>query len=551
MSNSLQTSTPVWQNWSGNIVYTPPDGTVFTPANATELQAILGQAVATGVVVRVSGQRHSQPPLVTTDNRGTAISPATVYLIDMSCYADLGPNQTDRLVLGPGPNQVTVNPGVREDDLDAFLTNHNLMLPTVTAGGFFSVGGMTAVDVHGATLESPIFAETASAFTIMDAGGQKQTIDGQSPPVGGLSPLQFARVSLGALGIVTAITLNVLPRPWATTLQGDQTRFLLENQAAFVAKFKELLTGPGAHTRVESFYTPYAAAPNVPFVHLPNFLVLWWDVVKNPQPQTPNSEPNPKTACTLAGEGQYGAPLIGGIASYAVEYVRKSQYFYDAYDPFHIPPVPPSGYTAIALDEIEKQVALANKSNSDLWLSAAASVIFMSYYIELPNLDDAGLAKAWQGLAAAGDYVIKAGNFHLSAPLEFRFVKGGNSAMSGAFSANPNAYFVNLDLIGWVEKDQPASQYPRELLKFFAHVERAWVALGGLPHNGKMYGFYDPADGSSDSYTPPFNKNFLKFITRQRSQTRQSPVDAFKKYRASQDPAGRFYNQYLRDLLEV
>lgn len=550
MSNPNSTSEPVWQNWSGNIVYTPPDGSVFTPANVAELQGILAQAAKAGVWVRVSGQRHSQPPLVTRDNRNAANLPATVYLVDMSCYADLGPSQMDRMVLGPGVNQVTVNPGVREDDLDAFLMNHNLMLSTVTAGGFFSLGGMTAVDVHGGTVEAPIFAETATAFTIMDADGKMSTIDRQSPPVGGLLPLQFARVSLGALGIVTSITLEVLPRPWATTLQGNQKRYLLADQKAFVAKFKELLTAPGGHTRVESFYTPYAAASNVPFVHLPNFLVLWWDTVQHPHPETPNGAQDPKTACTFAHEGKYGAPVLDGIASYAVKYVRESQYFSDAYDPFHIPPVPPSGYTAIALDEIEKQVAQANKNNSDLWLSTAASVIFMSYYIELPNLDDVGLGRSWQGLAAAGDYVIKAGNFDISAPLEFRFVKGGNSAMSGAFSTNPDAYFVNLDLIGWVEKDQPASQYPAELLKFFAHVERMWVAMGGLPHNGKMYGFYDPNDGSLDYFTPPFNKNFLKFITRRRRQLRQAPVDAFRKYRASRDPAGRFYNQYLRDVLE-
>jgi hypothetical protein len=52
----------------------------------------------------------------------------------MSCYSDLGP---DLIVLGPEPNQVTVNPGAREVKLDAFLTQHNLMFDTVTVGGFF------------------------------------------------------------------------------------------------------------------------------------------------------------------------------------------------------------------------------------------------------------------------------------------------------------------------------------------------------------------------------------------------------------------------------
>ena len=39
----------------------------------------------------------------------------------------------------------------------------------------FSLGGMTAVDVHGATVKAPIFAETASAFTILGADGELTT----------------------------------------------------------------------------------------------------------------------------------------------------------------------------------------------------------------------------------------------------------------------------------------------------------------------------------------------------------------------------------------
>ena len=39
-------------------------------------------------------------------------------------------------------------------------------------GGFFSIGGMTSVDVHGATIGAPIFAGTVSAFTILRADGR-------------------------------------------------------------------------------------------------------------------------------------------------------------------------------------------------------------------------------------------------------------------------------------------------------------------------------------------------------------------------------------------
>jgi FAD/FMN-containing dehydrogenase len=534
---------PTWGNWSGNIVHEPPTNGAnyyFRPTNLVELKSVLADAVTKGVTVRVSGQRHSQPPLVTNDNRGAVPPLPTSYLVDMSCYSDLEPGSGDLMVLGPGPNQITVNPGAREDYLSAFLTQHNLMLDTVTAGGFFSIGGMTAVDVHGGTVDAPVFAETVSAFTILGADGNETIINKESKSGDGHSLLQFARVSLGALGIVTRMTLDVLPRPWANTLQGGRERYRLLAKSDFVAKFKELLTGPAKHARVESFFTPYAAQ----FPPFGNFLVLWWDVVANPNPPISNSAVEPKSACELSRENQLGAPLIG-IGKFGEEVVRAAQ----TTNPYWSPFAGPAVITAIALDEIESQVKTANQEFSDLWLAKSSRVIFMSYFIELPRLDDEGLEKAWEGLDVVNTYVTQWGNFHIAAPVEFRFVKGGDSAMSGTFSKNSDAYFVNLDLIGFV-KPTKSSEYPAELLKSFAHVERKWVSLGGLPHNGKMFGFYDPTDQAVDSYTPPFNQKFLSFITKQRIETRQAPVDAFQKYRKSCDPNGLFYTQYLRDLLE-
>jgi FAD/FMN-containing dehydrogenase len=552
---TMAVSAPQWSNWSKNLVHEPPANGAnyyFRPTNLTELKSVLTDATVKGVTVRASGQRHSQAPLVTDDNRGGVPPQPTTYLVDLSCYADLGPGSKDFMVLGPGQNQVTVNPGVREDDLDAFLTKHNLMLETVTAGGFFSIGGMTAVDVHGGTVEAPIFAETASAFTILGADGNEILINEQSKDGDGNSLLAFARVSLGALGVVTRITFNVLPRPYANTLQGGTEWYRLANDfkletdpAQFVTKFKELLTGRARHSRLECFFTPYAA----PFLGQSNFLTLWWDVVENPQPEIPNAEtpkpaPSPKTACELSHENQFGAPLIG-IGRFGEELILASQ----TTDPYWSPIAGPAVIAKLALNEIDTQVQTANQAYSDLWLAKSSRAVFMSYFIELPGLDDEGLKKVWEGLDVVNAYVIQERNFHIAAPMEFRFVKGGDSAMSGTFSKNRDAYFVNLDLIGWTEPTK-SSAYPAKLLKFFAHVERKWVSLGGLPHNGKMFGFYDPTNLAPDSYTPPFNKNFLSFITRQRIERRKAPVDAFKRYRKACDPNGLFYTPYLRDLLE-
>ena len=542
---TINASSPQWSNWTGNIVHEPPTNGAdyyFRPINLAKLKSVLADAVAKGVTVRASGQRHAQPPLVTNDNRGAVPPQPTTYLVDMSCYSDLGP---DLMELGPGPNQVTVNPGAKEDDLDAFLTKNNLMLETVTAGGFFSVGGMTAVDVHGGTVDAPIFAETASAFTILGADGNETIINEQSKDGDGNSLLAFARVSLGTLGIVTRITLNVLPRPCANTLQGGgdwylKTPFLpvgeKQQKANFIATFKDLLA---KHTRMECFFTPYAAA----WAGTSSAFVLWWDVVANPNPCIPNSAVKPKqTACELSNENQFGAPLIGGIGKYAPILIRAAQ----AAGSSLLGGA--SVITKIALDEIESQGKAANQTYSDLWLVKSSPVIFMSYFIEIPDLQDAGLGITWDGLNVVNTYVTQDGNFHTCAPMEFRFVQGGNTAMAGTFSTTPNACFVNLDLIAWIDVEA-SSPYPDNLLKFFALVERKWVSLGGLPHNGKIFGFYDPTDPAPDSYTQPFNKNFLSFITKQRIDTHKAPVDAFNKHRKTCDPNGLFYTQYLRDLL--
>lgn len=473
---SISAASPTWKNWSENVVH---DGNnyYFKPTTKAELQSVLAQAREKGATVRVSGQRHSQPPLVATDNRGVTPPPeANAYLVDMSCYVDLG---TTGMELGPGPNQVQVNPGIREDNLDAFLSANKLMLKTVIAGGFFSIGGMTAVDVNGATVAQPIFSETVSSFTIMGPDGNETVIDAEPE-------LNFARVSLGALGIVTRMTIDVAPRPQPTTIQGGIDSYMLKDEHEFTDKLEELLTGPNKHDRMEIFYTPYAAA--WAFLGVTNILVLWWDEVADAEPPSAPPPPDYETACELSDKDppEYGAPLLSGLASFGEPVIRELQYQNPLF-PLLPPPVAP--IPAIAMSEIESQVKEANEVYSDLWLTEASRVVFMSYFVELPGLDKAGLSRLWQCLEVAADYATSDDSgFHFAGPMEFRFMKGGKAAMSGTYTTNPDAYFVNLDLLAFTEPTS-GKDYPDALLKAFAHVERTWVKLGGLPHNGKMYGF--------------------------------------------------------------
>ena len=438
--------------------------------------------------------------------------------------------QNPRVVGDPGDG-VT---GVREDELDAFMTANNMMLKTVTAGGFFSLGGMTAVDVHGATINAPIFAETVSAFSIMGPDGRVKTVNAQTPVVDGWSPLRFARVSLGALGVVTSVTVDVMPRPWATTLRsGKNSQITCQDEKAFIAQFKTLL---GSHDRVESFLNPYSN----------RFLVLWWDVVSSPPTKTPNLRTTVPNACALAGNAVFGAPYLIPMEPIIEPPLIAAQY---AEIKFAASTIIDTGFLTV-----EALFDQATTLYSDLWLTKASRVIFMSYFVELPALDDAGLSKAWKGLEAVMARLQSSTDFLVVAPMEFRFVRGGDTALAGTYTETPNATFVNLDLIGYVPA-VAASEYPARLLHFFADIERAWVALGrtstdsattrgGMPHTGKVFGFYDPSQPAG-SFSPPFNPGFLADLAKRRG----ARVKAFDAYRRTCDPNGVFHNNFVAALL--
>lgn len=524
-------SRPTWQNWSGNLKHKPPtDGEdyYFAPQTLAELKQVLSKAKEAGVVLRVSGQRHSQPPLVIGDNRGSVPATAKEYLVDLSCYADLGAGGDQDMVLDAANNKLTVNTGVRESNVDAFLTKNNLMMRTVTAGGFFSLGGMTSVDVHGATFAAPIFSGTVSAFTILKADGTVETIDNATPQpdprLPSWRPIQFARVNLGGLGIVTSVTLDVLPRPYANTLQGGITTFNASSKSKFISEFEALIA---KHDRMETFYNPYADG-----LIAKSYLAAWWNVVKNPADPVGNDPEPAGDTCKLAAKGDYGATLIHAdeIAVDVAMAAQKAK-------------ILAGGLTAIGMLTVHSQVSTANKKYSDLWLTKAARAIFMSYFIEIGKADAKGLGIVYDALQVVGGRLHEGSDFYIAAPMEFRFITGDDTAMAGTYVKSGDSLFVNLDLVGFA-KATPSENYQPELLRFYADVEREWVAMGGFPHNGKMYGFYDPGQPPG-TYTGAFNPNYLAELAKRRGERLQ----AYKTFREYMDPDGLFYNDFLKALL--
>lgn len=530
--NLVDVAVPNWENWSKNIDhdFDNTSNPYFTPYNRSELEEVLVQAQNQGInTVRVSGQRHSMPELVTEDNRSDPEGDQGSWIVDMSCYKDLG-DKGDQSMLLSG-NHVTVNAGVREDTLAAFLTANNKMLKTVTAGGFFSLGGMTLVDVHGSTIAEPIFSETASAFNIMGPNGEITTINATTPGEGAYKAIQFARVSFGMLGVVTSVVIDVKDRDYANTLVPGMETFELKmnNESDFISKFIELTS---EHDALEVFFHPYGNILN-PNKH--QFLTLWWDIDENPENPLPNLVDTPPTACELADEEEFGAPDGGAFNDFAETMGLAAQ---------------DSGSSLLASSVVngffsstEKMFHEAVQNYTDLWMTSLPRVIATSYFLELPDLDATGFGRLYQAIQVILNRLATSQDFMLASPLDIRFVKGGDTVLASSYSTISGSTFVNLDLLTFAP-DTSSTEYPDNLKQFLADIEREWISMGARPHNGKMFGFFDP-EGAPGSFTPPYNDGYLQAMY----QLRQERVDAFKLFRSSRDPDGLFTNPYVDKLL--
>jgi len=543
-----------WKNWTGNLYYKPfikDQPYYFMPTTRAELKEIIQNAAkAKGKIkIHVSGQRHSATPIIL--NEMQSFKPEEIkliatqnepvqWLIDLSCYHDLGKDGHSDMMINSDEKTVTVNAGVREDELDAYVTANNFMLKTVTAGGFFSIGGISAVDVHGATVNETNFPGTIKSFTVMNANGDVTTYDNNSELFHGIKPLQFHRVSLGTLGIITSVTINLAPRPYKATLVGSQSLYTVNSQKDFISLYKDLLFSADK-SRVESFYNPY-------YIFL-NIRALKWDVDNQPKDTTANDSYIPekiKSACQIAKDNTWGAPLLGNYEGMAESLSRYTQ--------DHSPLLTNAGVMiSFAFEDIRSEMQTAINNHASTWLTKAAKVTFMSYAIPLPDNNDQGLDVAWKALRVVNEVSdmmkYKPDKFAVAVPVEFRFLRGDDAILSATYSKNPKQRYIAIEIVGFPNPDDQG-HYQQNLLNFFANVECRWIKMNGRPHQGKMYGFYDPntaGDCKDVVGTSPFNDKYLaRYYTN--NENIKFNLAAFKSYQNHIDPYSMFCTKYAAKL---
>ncbi|MFB7030503.1 MULTISPECIES: D-arabinono-1,4-lactone oxidase [unclassified Streptomyces] len=185
---SAGTASGPWRNWAGNVTSRP--AREVSPASAEELAEAVRRAAEDGLRVKTVGTGHSFTPIAATD--GVLIRPGLLT----------GIRRIDREAM-----TVTVESGTSLKRLNVALAREGLSLTNMGDIMEQTVAGAVSTGTHGTGRESASIAAQIRALELVTADGQLLTCSEKENP----EVFAAARIGLGALGVVTAITFAVEP----------------------------------------------------------------------------------------------------------------------------------------------------------------------------------------------------------------------------------------------------------------------------------------------------------------------------------------------------
>lgn len=169
-------------NWAGNLTYGASK--LLEPTSVDELCEI----VATEPLVRGLGSRHSFNPIA--DTTGVQVSVAALPAV---------------IEVDPAARQVTVSAGLRYGELVEELDRAGWALHNLASLPHISVAGAIATGTHGSGDHNGSLASSVAALELVTGDGSVLRVRRGDPDFAGMV------VSLGCLGIVTQVTLDIVP----------------------------------------------------------------------------------------------------------------------------------------------------------------------------------------------------------------------------------------------------------------------------------------------------------------------------------------------------
>ena len=181
-------SRTAWRNWAGNVTAAP--ARVVEPASVEEVQEAVRRAAEDGLRVKAVGTGHSFTAAAATE--GVLLRPQALA----------GIREIDR-----SAGTVTVGAGTALKDLNRALAREGLSLTNMGDIMEQTVSGATSTGTHGTGRDSASIAAQIRAMELVTADGRVLTCSEKENP----EVFAAARIGIGALGVVTALTFAVEP----------------------------------------------------------------------------------------------------------------------------------------------------------------------------------------------------------------------------------------------------------------------------------------------------------------------------------------------------
>jgi L-gulonolactone oxidase len=214
-----------WTNWAGTARV--DSVRVARPASVDQLADVVTGAVAEGLAVKAVGSGHSFT--------SAAVAPGVrVELTEMAAVQTV--DREKRLV--------TVQAGMPLSQLNALLAASGLALPNLGDIDVQTVAGALATGTHGTGAKYGCLSTFIAGLELMTATGEVIRCSPTSRP----DLFDAARVNLGALGVVTAVTLQCVD---AFILRAD------ERPAPLASVWSELDGLIADNDHFEFYWFPY------------------------------------------------------------------------------------------------------------------------------------------------------------------------------------------------------------------------------------------------------------------------------------------------------
>lgn len=179
---------PSWRNWSGTVRCAPVQ--LRRPRDESEIAELVGWARERGMTVRAAGTGHSFNPLACTDG----------LMLDLTGYRGI-------LDVDHAAGSVTVKAGTTLRELSAALHREGFALANIGSLAEQTIAGAVSTGNHGSGIAHPPLAGEILALRLVTADGSVRTL-----AAGDGERFACARTALGAVGVITSVTLRCVPR---------------------------------------------------------------------------------------------------------------------------------------------------------------------------------------------------------------------------------------------------------------------------------------------------------------------------------------------------